>query len=162
MQADLGRLILVCDRNAPVHGHGSSHLLGLICCMVLVMGQDEGTYDSPSRSAESADESHTQSVAPQSPSDAARVSDRPHRFTIWLASSALVVSAASAFLSGLQWFEAHSARNRPSPVQVIESPRLSFESASAVKLLQGRAGIKVEFPSVPASPNSYHKTHTSI
>jgi hypothetical protein len=70
------------------------------------------------------------------------------------------VSAASAFFSGLQWFETHNARNRPAPVQIIESPRLSFESAGAVKLLQGGAEIKVEFPSgkperLPYNPHLY-------
>jgi hypothetical protein len=58
-----------------------------------------------------------------------------------------VLSAASVVFSGLQWSEAHAVRNRPAPVQVIERPRLSFESAGAVKLLEARTetGIKVDF-----------------
>jgi hypothetical protein len=63
---------------------------------------------------------------------------------MWLASAALLVSGASAAFSGLQWFEAHSVRNRPAPIEVIESPRLSFESAGAVKMLQDAVGFHVD------------------
>lgn len=117
--------------------------------------------DSASQTAgDDADEMQEQAVAPLGPSAPVRVADRPHLFTIWLASAALVLSAASMVFSGLQWFEAHAARNRPAPVQVIERPRLSFESAGAVKLLEAGTGIKVDFPAgrpeqLPRDPHLY-------
>jgi len=118
-------------------------------------------FDNASQAAgDDADETQGQAVAPLGSSEPVRVADRPHLFTIWLASAALVVSVASVVFSGLQWFEAHAVRNRPAPVQVIERPRLSFQSAGAVKLLEAGTGTKVDFPAgraeqLPRDPHLY-------
>jgi hypothetical protein len=120
----------------------------LVCCIVLVMEPEEGALDNaPQAAGEGAGETQGQAVATPGSSEHTSVTDRPHLFTIWLASAALLVSAASAFFTGLQWFEAHAARNRLAPTQVVERPRLSFESAGAISLLRGGTGITVDLPS---------------
>jgi hypothetical protein len=77
------------------------------------------------------------------------VSDRPHHYTVWLASGALLVSAISAIFSGLQWKEAHADRQKPAVQRVLERPRLSYVSAGKVQILASGIGVDSEGRSTP-------------
>lgn len=59
-----------------------------------------------------------------------QMADRPHHWTIGLALVAAIISMASAFFSGLQWWENHRQRNIPRGDRAILRPRAEDELAS--------------------------------
>ncbi|MEX2260742.1 MAG: hypothetical protein WD696_02260 [Bryobacteraceae bacterium] len=116
--------------------------------------EPERNTSEPTSSAAVIGSTKTEFAAPQisryeaTPNTPKTTADQPHHYTVWISCAALVVSAASALFSGLQWIDGLSERRKTPPLRVIERPRLSFDRVTEIKILATgkRWGFKPGLP----------------